>query len=141
MGQGRWGTNEKGIFKILCASPPQHLENVNRAYADKYGFTLWKAMEKELGGNVQKGCLFLVGMKLKPYDEISKLIKSACAGIGTDELLLTCSVIRYQHVMNQVQPAHMELFSKTIQDRIRHETSGKYRDILLAVINTAWPEG
>jgi hypothetical protein len=35
----------------------------------------------------------------------------------------------------------MELFSKTIQDRIRHETSGKYRDILLAVINTAWPEG
>jgi len=29
MGQGRWGTNERGIFKIVCASPKEHLENVS----------------------------------------------------------------------------------------------------------------
>ena len=49
-GQGRRGTDEKGIFKVLCAAPPQHLENINKVYSDKYGYTLWKAMEKELGG-------------------------------------------------------------------------------------------
>ena len=65
----------------------------------QYGYTLFKAMEKELSGNVKEGTLFMLGMKMKPYETISGLIKKACAGIGTDELLLTCCIIRYQMVM------------------------------------------
>mmetsp|Transcript_23337 Transcript_23337/g.54206 ORF Transcript_23337/g.54206 Transcript_23337/m.54206 type:complete len:334 (-) Transcript_23337:97-1098(-) len=139
-GQGMWGTDEKAIFKLVCAAPPQYLEVVNRVYADKYGYTLEKAMEKELGGNVRESTLFLLGMKLKPFETIAHLIKKACAGFGTDEMLLTCCCIRYQHIMPQVMAAHIELFSKTVQDRIRHETSGKYESLLLAVVNKAWPE-
>lgn len=55
MGLAKWGTDEKGIFKILCASPPEHIQNINKIYADKYGYSLMKALEKELSGNVQKG--------------------------------------------------------------------------------------
>uniref|UniRef100_A0A7S1Y2C7 Annexin n=1 Tax=Grammatophora oceanica TaxID=210454 RepID=A0A7S1Y2C7_9STRA len=139
-GQGRWGTDEKGIFKLLCASPPQYLEMVNQTYADKYGYTLMKAMEKELGGNVRSSCLHMIGMKLKPYETVAKLIKSACAGIGTDELLLTTCVIRYQHILAQVMAAHVELFNKTVQDRVREETGGNYKSLLLMVLNTAFPE-
>jgi Annexin len=29
-GQGRWGTEERGIFKIIAASPKEHLENVSK---------------------------------------------------------------------------------------------------------------
>ena len=141
-GQGRWGTDEKGIFKILCASPPEHVENVNKIYAEKYGYTLLKALEKELSGNVKHAALHMLGMKLKPYETIAQLIKSACAGIGTDELLLTTSLIRYQQpeVMKNVMTAHIELFGKTIHERIRSETSGKYKKVLLALLNTVWPE-
>jgi annexin A13 len=112
-GQGKWiGTDEKSIFKIICSSPPQHLENVNRHYADKYGYTLEKAMEKELGGTAKQGLLFTLGMKLKPYETIAKLIKTACAGIGTNEMLLATAIIRYQHIMKDVMTAHIELYSK-----------------------------
>ena len=81
-GQGKfWGTDEKGIFKILCRAPPQHVEKINQIYADKYGYTLLKAMEKELGGllegNVKKATLHLIGMKLKPYDA-SRFIGQGC---------------------------------------------------------------
>jgi hypothetical protein len=79
-------------------------------------------------------------MKLKPYETIAQLIKTACAGIGTDELLLTCCLIRYQHVMKDVMTAHIELFGKTIHDRIREETSGPYKDCLMAILNAVWPE-
>jgi hypothetical protein len=35
-GQGKFfGTDEKGIFKVLCAAPPEHIENISKAYADK----------------------------------------------------------------------------------------------------------
>lgn len=143
-GQGRWGTDEKSIFKVLCASPPQHLENIDKAYGEKYGYRLGKALEKELGGvgegKVQQACVHLIGMKLKPGEAAATLIKKACAGIGTDELLLTCSVIRYQGIMNLVQSSHIELFGKTVQDRVRAEVGGKYKELLLQVLNTAWPE-
>lgn len=29
-GQGRMGTDERALFKIFCASPKEHLENVNK---------------------------------------------------------------------------------------------------------------
>lgn len=139
-GQGKWGTDEKSIFKILCAAPPEYITKINAVYTDKYGYTLLKAMEKELGGNVKDGTLHMLGMKLKPYETAAKLIKAACAGIGTDELLLTCSIIRYQHVLKEVNSAHIELFGKSIHDRIRSEVGGAYKTLLLEVVNAVWPE-
>mmetsp|Transcript_766 Transcript_766/g.895 ORF Transcript_766/g.895 Transcript_766/m.895 type:complete len:81 (-) Transcript_766:71-313(-) len=79
-------------------------------------------------------------MKLKPYEAIAGLIKAACAGIGTDELLLTCCIIRYQDVMGHVNFAHEELYGKSIQDRVKDECGGNYKDLLLALINKACPE-
>jgi hypothetical protein len=139
-GQGKWGTDEKGIFKIRCSAPPEYITKLNAVYTEKYGYTLLKVLEKELSGNVRDGAMHMLGMKLKPYETIAKLIKSACAGFGTNELLLTCCIIRYQHVMKDVMSAHIELFGKTIHDRVREETSGKYKEVLLTILNTAWPE-
>jgi hypothetical protein len=140
-GQGKFfGTDEKSIYKVLCAAPPEHVENINKVYADKYGYTLMKAMEKELSGNARDGTLHMLGMKIKPYETIAELIKAACAGIGTDELLLTCCIIRYQMVMKDVMGAHIELYGKSVHDRVRSECSGKYKTLLLAVLNAVWPE-
>ena len=101
-------------------------------------------MEKELGGlgeaNLREASLHLIGMKLKPYETIAKLIKMACAGFGTDEMLLMCSVIRYQDVMTEVMAAHIELFGKTIHDRVRSECGGKFKTLLLEILDVAWPE-
>jgi Annexin len=80
-GQGRWGTDEKSIFKLLCAAPPEHVQNLNKAYSDKYGYSLMKALEKELSGNVRDATVHMIGMKIKPYETIAALIKKACAGM------------------------------------------------------------
>ena len=139
-GQGRWGTEERGIFKILCSAPNEHLENISSAYADKYGYTLWKAMEKELSGEVSTALVHMLAMKTKPYEALAKLIKDACAGFGTNELLLTCTIIRTQSVLPNVQSAHIEMYGKTIHDRVRSEVGGKYKALLLQVLNAVWPE-
>lgn len=86
-GQGKWGTDEKAIFKILCSSPPEHVKNIDKAYSEKYGYTLTKAMEKEISGTVGDATIHLIGMKLKPYEAAAAMIKAACAGLGTDELV------------------------------------------------------
>jgi len=133
-GIGRWGTNEKGLFKILCASPPEYLKRLNMAYAEKYGYTLSKALEKELKGDTEEAALFTLGMKIQPYETMAGLIKKACKGFGTNELLLTACLIRFQSVLKEVETAHVEMYSKTIADRVKEETRGDYEKVLLEVV-------
>lgn len=70
----------------------------------------------------------------------SSIFYSLSAGFGTDELLLTCCLIRFQHVMTQVMGHHIEMYGKTIHERVRSEVGGKYKALLLQVLNTVWPE-
>jgi annexin A7/11 len=138
MGQGKFlGTDEKGLFKILCAAPPEYLSKLNLMYADKHGFTLVKVLETELGGHVEKAAMFMFGMKLKPYEEVAKLIKKSCSGVGTNELLLTTAIIRYQSILKEVTLAHVELFGQTIRDRINSECGGDYKRVLLELVDAA----
>lgn len=133
MGIGNFGTDEVGLFKILCASPAEYLKELNMVYAEKYGYTLVKAVEKELRGHAREAALFMLGMKLKPYEEVAKLIEKGCKGFGTNETLLTTTLIRYQPIMKEVMLAHVELFGSTIPDRIRSETRGDYEALLLEI--------
>lgn len=76
-------------------------------------------------------------MKLKPYETLAKLIEKSCAGFGTNETLLTTTLIRYQFVLKEVNVAHIELYGKSIRDRVKDETRGKYETLLLEVIDAA----
>lgn len=135
MGQGSFGTNEKGLFKLLVCSPVEYLQKLNLHYADKYGLTLLKALETEMGGATKEAALFMLKMKLKPYEAVAALIDDACKGFGTNELLLTCTLIRYQGIMKKVSVAHVELFGSTIEDRIKSETKKDFEKILLEIIS------
>jgi Annexin len=137
MGQGKWGTNEKGLFKMVCAAPPTYLKQLNLKYSEKYGYTLTKVLEKELAGAVEKAAMFMIGMKLKPHEEVAKLIHKACAGFGTNELLLSATLIRYQSILKPVMTAYVELYGKTLRDTITSETGGDLEKLLLEIIETA----
>lgn len=139
-GQGRWGTDESAMAKIVVLSPPKYLKLVNEVYADKYGYTLFKAFEKELNHLGGEAALFTLGMKLKPYETIAGLIKKATKGLGTNEILLTCNIIRYQDLMGLVYVAHEDMFEKSIHKRVKDETSGDYKKVLLALLDKVCPE-
>jgi hypothetical protein len=77
-------------------------------------------------------------------------------------MLLATAIIRYQYIMKDVMAAHIELYNKvrwmlcyilvagwlsfsnnfeqSVHDRVRSECGGKFKDLLLAVLNAAWPE-
>lgn len=137
MGEGKWGTNERGLFKLLCTSPPQHMQAVNSKYEEKYGHDLPKALGKELNGVVERATMFLLGMKLNPYEQVAKMIRDACKSIGTNELLLTSYLVRYQKIMNEVNDAHVNLFQKSVKTRVKFETTGDYQDFLVAIVESA----
>jgi Annexin len=137
MGEGKFGTDESGLFKLICTSPSEHLKKVNQMYADKHDVTLFKAIDDEMSGKTQDATLFLLGMKLKPYETVAKLIQKACKGIGTNELLLTCTIIRFQPHLPQVMAAYEEVAGKTLQETIRKEIGGDYRRLLTELVDAS----
>lgn len=136
----KFGTDEAALFEIICKSPPEYLKMIDAAYVSERNVNLEKALVKCLRGKAEAAAVFHLNMKLKPYETIATLIKSTCAGMGTDELGLTCAVIRYQHVLQQVTMAHIDLFGKTVGDRIVKETSGDFEKLLLEIVRVAWPD-
>lgn len=137
-GQGAWGTDEAGLFNTLCSSPAEHLENINAAYVDKYGYTLSKAVEKELDGLEQDATLYHLNMKLKPFETMAGQIKKACAGFGSDEFALTSHIIRFHLVLSDVNTAHEEMYEKSIIDRIESEVGGNYQKLLRTIVQYAF---
>ena len=103
-------------------------------YAKEYGNTLHKAIENELNGIVQEAALFLLGMKTKPVETVAGLIHKAVKGVGTNEDLLSITLIRYGKIMNDVKLAYVEQYGKTIADTIRDEVRGDQEELLLRVI-------
>ena len=137
-GQGAFGTDEKILFNILCSSPAQHLCHINLVYADKYGYTLDKAFEKELTGAAEGGAMFQLGMKLKPSETVAKQIYKACSGVGTDEFALTSHIVRFQPMLKEVDRAFRNLNEGTgIADRIKSEVGGDLKKLLVAIVENA----
>jgi Annexin len=137
IGQAKLGCDEKGIFKFLCAAPPEYLKQLNLAYADEHGVTLLHSLHSELTGYAQDAAEFLVGMKIKPYEEVAKLIAKASKGIGTNETLLSATLIRYQMILKDVLLAHIDLYGKSLADRVREETGRDYEAVLLEILTAA----
>jgi len=136
-GQGKWGTDEKGLFNILCSSSPKHLSNINKAYVDKYGYSLAKGLEKELSKGTGDAAIYHLNMKLDPYVTAAGQIKEACAGFGTDEFALTAHIIRFHQILPEVQVAHEKIYEKSLLTRIDSETRGDYGKLLRTIVEHA----
>ena len=139
-GEGKWGTDEQALFDIICKAPPTYLQMIDNAYVDKHNHNLERALEKELSGKGKKAAIFHLNMKLNPYQTAAQHIKSTCAGIGTDELGLSCAILRYQHILPRVMVEHVNISGKTVEERVVSETSGYYSKLLVQMIKVAWPD-
>jgi hypothetical protein len=137
MGEGKFGTDESGLFKLLCSRPPEHLKKVNLAYAEKHDVTLFKILDDELGGKTRDATLYMLGMKMRPYETVAKLIKTACKGVGTNELLLSTTIIRYQICLTPIMVAYTELYGDTIQELIKNEVGGDFERLLVDICDNA----
>jgi annexin A7/11 len=133
MGEGRLGTNERGLFRLLCTAPPKHLQAVNEKYKQKYGHDLIEAIKNETSGVIEKATVFFIGMKIDPYKQIATMIHDAVKGIGTNELLLTTYIIRYQKIMDQVDEAYQALYKSNIKRVIKFETTGQFERLLCEI--------
>lgn len=134
-GEGRLGTNESKFDCIFCSRSFGHLKKIIQFYEEITGHELEKAIEKETSGDLKKAYLGIVSMaRGKPYyfaQRIHKFIK----GLGTKDLNLIRVVITRSEIdMVQVKEQYEKLYNVSLASSISGDTSGDYKELLLALI-------
>ncbi|CAH0513677.1 unnamed protein product [Peronospora belbahrii] len=80
--------------------------------------------------------LYHVRMIFEPFELLAELFKNTMEGIGTDEYGLSAAVVRYHSMLPEIKTAFKQLYREELRDDIRDDTSGKYRDLLLGIVDS-----
>ncbi|EYC28225.1 hypothetical protein Y032_0008g52 [Ancylostoma ceylanicum] len=124
------------FLKILATQNQYQLRKVFAAFADLSGSTIEKAIEKEFSGDLQKSYLTIVQAASDKQKFFARqLYNSMKVGLGTrDNDLIRVLVTRSEVDLELIKQEFQALYNKPLDDMIKGDTSGQYRDALLAIV-------
>jgi hypothetical protein len=136
-GEGKWGTNSDVFNKIFSLRSPEELRYINKAYCKQMGKDLFKVIDSEFSGDAQKLYKTVLHAVINATDYFAERIRWACKGWGTnDDVLIRVLVSRDEIDLKQIKEIYPKKFGKTLYQEIKDETSGDYKNLLMAIAMT-----
>ena len=124
------GQNE--IIKIMCNRTNEERQKIKQLYITSYGEDLEKALRSKLSGNFED-CI--VALLNTPSEYDAKQLHNAFAGLGTDEDTLTEIIAtRPKWKIEEIKAEYEKLYNVTLEKDIHGDTSGTYRQLLVALL-------
>lgn len=124
------GQNE--IIKIICNRTNEERQKIKQLYITSYGEDLEKALCSKLSGNFED-CI--VALLNTPSEYDAKQLHKAIAGLGTDEDTLTEIIAtRPKWKIEEIKAEYEKLYNVTLEKDIHGDTSGTYRQLLVALL-------
>jgi len=139
-GVGKTGTDEAVFNAIFAKRSFMQLKLTFLLYRgigkkDKDKKLIYEAIEKEMSGDLKAAYLTIAQYIADPITYNCQVIYNAMKGVGTnDNRLIRTIVARCEIDLKTVKERFEKLHKTTLENRIRKETSGDYRKILLALI-------
>lgn len=134
--KGRIGTDELAVCRIFTQSNVAQLKAIVYEYERQHG-SLVECIKKEFSGHMRDALLFILEGAIDPVRRDAVLLEMSMKGLGTKDDLLIMRVVRchWNRIhMESVKNAYKNLYKRSLADRIKGETSGHYREMLLALV-------
>ena len=120
------------IIKIMCNRTNEERQKIKQLYIASYGEDLEKALRSKLSGNFED-CI--VALLNTPSEYDAKQLHKAIAGIGTDEDTLTEIIAtRPKWKIEEIKAEYQKLYNVSLEKDIHGDTSGTYRQLLVALL-------
>lgn len=120
------------IIKIMCNRTNEERQKIKQLYITSYGEDLEKALRSKLSGNFED-CI--VALLNTPSEYDAKQLHKAIAGIGTDEDTLTEIIAtRPKWKIEEIKAEYQKLYNVSLEKDIHGDTSGTYRQLLVALL-------
>jgi len=132
------GTDDKVLSNIIATRTRDQLLAVKKVFESKYNKSLASWIKGETSGHYETICLALIEPKAE-YD--AQKVKNAIKGLGTnDDELIEILCTRTNIELKEMKAAYQRLFSVDVEKDVIGDTSGHYRDMLLAILRADRPE-
>ncbi|CAJ0938914.1 unnamed protein product, partial [Mesorhabditis belari] len=130
---------KEGIVNTLTSISNSQRQQLRAPYKLKYGKEIDEALDKKFSGDIETAVLALMETPLE-YDvkQLKKSMKGAVAGLGTDETVLIeilCS--RTADQLRAIRAAYEKNYNKQLEKDVAGDTSGEFRDLLVALVTGA----
>jgi len=132
------GTDDKTLSNIIATRSKPQLLAVKAAFQAKYGKTLESWIKGETSGHYED---LLIALIQEPSEYDALLVRDAVKGLGTDDGQLVEAVCtRTNAQIKAMKAAYSRLYGKDLDKDVADDTSGDYRNLLLAVLRADRPE-
>ncbi|XP_062540271.1 annexin B10-like isoform X2 [Armigeres subalbatus] len=134
-GEGKLGTEESSFSKILTKSSFEQLELLFEEYKKLTQRAFEQALKDELSGSYYEGLSAIVEYVRSPPRFFAKRLYEAMRGLGTDDkTLIRIIVSRSEIDLQNIKEEFERMYSKTLANAVKSETSGDYERTLCAII-------
>merc|ERR1711939_261468 len=125
------------VCNIICLRSDGQLRAIAHAFEQKYRKTLHSAMEKKFDGHMETALLLALDRATDRAMADAVQLEAAMAGLGTKDKLLVNRVVRIhwdRAHKDQVKRAYQHRYKRDLIARVQGETSGDYRELLVALL-------
>lgn len=123
------------VCNVLALRSDGQIRAIAQAYEQRHRKALREALKKKFDGHMEDALLLMVDRAVDPIMSDAVQFEAAMAGLGTKDRLLvhrTVSAHWNRAHRDQVRRAYQQRFKRDLLERIRGETSGDYRTLLIA---------
>lgn len=136
-GEGKWGTDEEVFNRIFATRNCHHLREMNSLYQKQRGKNLLEVVDSEFSGDIRVLLKTVLHSHINPADYFATRIYKACKGFGTDDSVLVRSLVVMDEIyLGEMKKIYQSKYGVSLRDQVISETSGDYKNMLLALIDT-----
>jgi len=133
----KMGTDQIAVCHIFSSRSDGQLRAISQEFQRRYQRPLDKVLSKEFSGHMHDALLRMLHVAEDRAMADALSLERTMAGAGTKDRLLLNRVVRLhwnREQLQQVKGAYKHHYKRDLHGRIRGETSGHYREILLALV-------
>jgi len=133
---GPGGTIQDDVCQVLAFNSDGQLRAINARYQEKYRKPLEEVLRTKFTGHMQSALLLMLARAVDCVKADADGLEQSMKGMGTKDELLVNRLVRChwnREHLRQVNVAYRRFYNKALIDRVRGETSGDYRNLMMAI--------
>lgn len=134
----RGSTNQDTVFTILTQRSDNQIRAIALEYQRKYNKSLEDTIRSNFSGHMEDALILAVTRATDRAKSDAFGLEDTMKGMGTKDNLLVNKTVRIhwdRQQTDQVRKAYQHFFKRDLVSRVKGETSGDYRDALIACLS------
>jgi len=134
-GEGSWGTDEEMFTTTFAHESFHQLRLIFDEYRKLSGKTIDQAIKSEFSGDLGNAVMTIARCSINRSAYYAEKLEAAMKGFGTDDgTLIRIIVSRAELDLAAIKNEYASRYQKTLHSAIKGETSGDYKQALLALL-------